>query len=67
MNTGVTSVANLPDLAAIYPFAGYEWLFALIAFAFTAYFVMSQIRMESMDIHKELDAPRAEVAMAPAE
>lgn len=67
MSTGITSLANLPEMAAIYPFAGSEWLFALIALAFLVYFVVSQIAMEKDDIHAEFEAPGAEVSIQPAE
>ncbi|MGA0533905.1 hypothetical protein [Hansschlegelia sp. KR7-227] len=65
MSTGITSLANLPEMGAIYPFAGFEWLFALIILGFTIYFVMSQIKMEQGDIDEELAAPQ--MAAAPAE
>lgn len=67
MSTGVTSLANLAEMGAVYPFAGYEWLFSLMAAAFVLYFLVSQIAMEKGDIREELDAPGAEVALAPAE
>lgn len=67
MNTGITSVAQLADLTAVYPFAGAEWLYALIALAFTLFFIINQIRMEKGDIDEEIAAPGAEIAIAPAE
>jgi hypothetical protein len=67
MSTGVTSLANLAEMGAVYPFAGFEWLFTLIAAAFLIYFLVSQIKMEQGDIAHELEAPGAEVALAPAE
>lgn len=67
MSTGINSLAKLPELGAVYPFAGAEWLFALIALGFTLFFIASQIKMEQGDITEELKAPGAEVAIQPAE
>jgi hypothetical protein len=67
MSTGITSLNNLPEMGAIYPFAGFEWLFALIAAAFLLYFIASQISLEKGDIDAEYAAPGAEVSLAPAE
>ena len=54
MHTGITSVAQLADMGAVYPFAGSEWLYALILLAFTLYFIVSQIRMERSDIDEDV-------------
>lgn len=67
MHTGITSVAKLPDMTAVYPFAGAEWIYALIALAFTVYFVVSQINMEKSDMLEDHGAPSAEAGFVAAE
>jgi hypothetical protein len=42
----VSSLANLPELAALYPFAGMEFIFAIGLAAFLVMFLMKQIAME---------------------
>ena len=63
MSTGITSVANLAELAAVYPFAGYEWLFTLIVVGFTLYFIAAQI---SMDKEESAEAKTATIPATPA-
>lgn len=63
MSTGISSVANLAEMAAVYPFAGYEWAFALILLAFTAYFIASQI---GMDREESLEASATPISATPA-
>lgn len=47
MNTGLTSLSKLPEIAAAYPFPGYEVAFSLVVAAFFVAFIIFQIGMES--------------------
>ena len=70
MNTGITSVAKLADLTAVYPFAGYEWLFALIVVAFTLIFIAAQISMDKDESAEAVSMPipaTPATTIAPAE
>jgi len=70
VTTGMTSLANLPTLEAIYPFAGHEWLFTVLAAGFLIYFVGQQIAMEKEQMSGISAAPEPlapEAALAPAE
>lgn len=64
MSTGISSVANLADLAAVYPFAGFEWLFALIVVGFTLFFIAKQIEMDREEAAEASVAPMPSVAPA---
>lgn len=70
MSTGITSVANLADLTAVYPFAGFEWLFTLIVVAFTLFFIMKQIAMDKDEATEAVSTPMTAMpatTIAPAE
>lgn len=67
MSTGITSVANLADLTAVYPFAGFEWLFTLIVVAFTLFFIMKQIAMDKDEATEAASTPMPAASVAPAE
>jgi hypothetical protein len=70
MSTGITSVANLADLTAVYPFAGFEWLFTLIVVGFTLFFIMKQIAMDKEESAEAATAPipaMPATTIAPAE
>lgn len=47
MNTGLTSLAKLPEVTAAYPFHGMELLFSGIIAAFFIAFIVYQIGHES--------------------
>jgi hypothetical protein len=47
MNTGLTSLAKLPEVGAAYPFAGMELVYTAILLAFTLAFFIKQVAMES--------------------
>ncbi len=47
MNTGLTSLAKLPEIGAAYPFAGMEVLFSIGILGFFLVFLAWQIGMES--------------------
>jgi hypothetical protein len=53
MNTGLTSLAKLPEIGAAYPFHGMEVPFAIGLLAFFIAFIISQIKMESKH-HKSI-------------
>ena len=53
MNTGLTSLAKLPEITAEYPFHGSEVLFAGAILGLFAVFFIWQLRMESKH-HKEI-------------
>lgn len=59
MNTGISSVSKLEEMGAIYPFAGIEWAYALIALGFTLFFIVKQIEMD-----KEESEPSGTVSAA---
>ncbi|PZQ17066.1 MAG: hypothetical protein DI565_06690 [Ancylobacter novellus] len=61
MSTGISSVSNLAELGAMYPFAGFEWLFAVIVLAFTLFFIAKQI---SMDKEEAIEAAAAPIPSA---
>ena len=63
MSTGISSVANLAELAAVYPFAGFEWLFALMVLGFTLWFIKAQI---AMDKEEAFEASTATIPATPA-
>ncbi|MDQ0504108.1 hypothetical protein [Xanthobacter agilis] len=66
MHTGVTSLASLPSLAEVYPFAGYEPLFSVIALIFFIAFIAKQISMDRAQ-HEEMIDHTAEAVATPAE
>lgn len=66
MNTGVTSLAKLTELAEVYPFAGYEPLFSVIALVFFIAFIWKQIAMDKAQ-HEEMLDHTAEAVPTPAE
>jgi hypothetical protein len=47
MNTGITSLAKLPELTAVYPFHGMEVPFALVTLGFFVVFLGWQLVMEA--------------------
>jgi hypothetical protein len=61
---GMTSWAvDLKDVGAIYPFQGLEWLMVILALVFWVGWHIRQIRLESAEIEKEMNAdPRHEAA-----
>ena len=66
MNTGVTSLAKLTEMAEVYPFAGYEPLFSVIALVFFVAFIAKQIVMDKA-LHEEQLDHTAEAIATPAE
>lgn len=66
MHTGITSLAKLGDLGAVYPFAGFEPLFALVALVFFIAFIAKQISMDK-ELHEEMLDHTSEAVAAPAE
>ncbi|MFS8037911.1 hypothetical protein ACI7BZ_13270 [Xanthobacter sp. AM11] len=66
MNTGVTSLAKLTEMAEVYPFAGYEPLFSVIALVFFVAFIAKQISMDKV-LHEEQIDHTAEAMATPAE
>lgn len=53
MQTGINSLAKLPEIGAVYPFAGYEVIFAAAAALFFVLFIARQITMEAKH-HKDI-------------
>ena len=53
MNTGITSLAKLPETTAIYPFHGAEVPFAIFVGVFFVAFIVRQLVMESKH-HKDI-------------
>lgn len=53
MNTGITSLAKLPETTAIYPFHGSEMAFTLFIAAFFLVFIVRQLVMEAKH-HKDI-------------
>jgi hypothetical protein len=47
MNTGVTSLAKLPEVTVVYPFAGMEIPFAIGTAALFVVFLVWQLAMEA--------------------
>jgi hypothetical protein len=47
MNTGITTLSNLPDVKAVYPFAGMEVPFSIGVLALFVVFLGWQLVMES--------------------
>jgi hypothetical protein len=47
MNTGLTSLAKLPEITAAYPFHGMEMLFAGVIGAFFVVFLFWQVAHEA--------------------
>lgn len=66
MNTGITSLAKLTDMAEVYPFAGYEPLFSIIALVFFVAFIAKQISMDKALNEEQLDHTPEAIA-TPAE
>ena len=66
MHTGVTSLAKLSDMAEMYPFAGYEPFFSVIALVFFVAFIAKQISMDKQ-LHEELHDHSSEAVPTPAE
>ena len=66
MNTGVTSLAKLTEMAEVYPFAGYEPLFSVIALVFFVAFIAKQIVMDKA-LHEEQLDHTTEAMATPAE
>ncbi len=71
MQTGLTSLAKLPEITVAYPFAGMEVVFSIGLLAFFVLFFVGQIAMEYSH-HKEIigttkaEAPSG-AGLAPAE
>lgn len=71
MSTGLSSLAKLPEVTVMYPFAGMEVIFSIGLLAFFVMFFVWQIAMEYSH-HKEImgttksEAPTG-AALAPAE
>ncbi len=53
MNTGVTSLAKIPELTAVYPFHGAEILYSIGIAAFFLIFIIRQLVMEKKH-HKDI-------------
>lgn len=53
MNTGITSLAKLPEISAAYPFHGMEVPFSIGIAAFFGLFIVWQTVMEAKH-HKEI-------------
>ncbi len=53
MNTGITSLAKLPETAAIYPFHGMEIAFSVFIALFFVAFLVRQLLMEAKH-HKDI-------------
>ncbi len=53
MNTGLTSLSKLPEIAVAYPFHGAEILYAAGIAAFFVLFIVSQLVMEKKH-HKHI-------------
>ncbi|QRG06159.1 hypothetical protein EZH22_24775 [Xanthobacter dioxanivorans] len=66
MNTGITSLAKLTEVAEVYPFAGYEPLFSIIALVFFVVFIAKQISMDKA-MHEEMLDHTSEAIATPAE
>lgn len=66
MHTGITSYAKLSDLGPVYPFAGWEPLFAVIALVFFVVFIGKQIAMDK-ELHEEMLDHTSEAVATPAE
>lgn len=66
MHTGITSLAKVSEMAEIYPFHGFEYLFAALAGAFFVVFIVRQIAMEK-EMHEEMLDHTSEALPAPAE
>lgn len=66
MNTGITSLTKLTEMAEVYPFAGYEPLFSVIALVFFIAFIMKQISMDKA-LHEEMLDHTSEAVATPAE
>ena len=47
MNTGLTSISNLPNIASLYPFQGMEVPFVIGAACFLVFFLSRIIAMEA--------------------
>lgn len=47
MNTGITTLSNLPDVKAVYPFAGMEVPFSIGVLALFVVFLGWQLVMEA--------------------
>lgn len=47
MSTGLTSLTNLAEIGAEYPFHGFEMVFTLILLGFFALFFVWQVAMET--------------------
>ncbi|MGR7996719.1 MULTISPECIES: hypothetical protein [unclassified Xanthobacter] len=66
MHTGITSLTQLPNMAELYPFAGFEPLFAVIGLVFFVAFIAKQISMDKASHEVMLDHS-AEAVATPAE
>lgn len=66
MNTGITSLAKLTEVAEVYPFAGYEPFFSVIALVFFVAFIAKQISMDKA-LHEEQLDHTPEAMATPAE
>jgi hypothetical protein len=53
MNTGITSLAKLPETTAIYPFHGMEVAFSIFIGLFFLVFLIRQLVMEARH-HKDI-------------
>lgn len=66
MHTGITSLAKLTEMAEVYPFAGYEPYFSIIALVFFVAFIAKQISMDRQ-LHEEQLDHSSEAIATPAE
>lgn len=66
MHTGVTSFTKLADMTEVYPFAGFEPLFTVIALVFFIAFIAKQISMDKV-AHEEMLDHTPEAVATPAE
>ncbi len=66
MHTGITSYAKLADMGAVYPFTGWEPLFAVITLVFFVVFIAKQISMDK-ELHEEMLDHTSEAVATPAE
>jgi len=66
MSTGMESLTKLSDMAEIYPFAGFEPLYAAVALVFFVVFIAKQIAMDKQ-LHEEMLDHTSEAMPTPAE
>jgi hypothetical protein len=66
MSTGLSSLAKLPELTTLYPFAGAEYVYTLILLGVIVMFFMWQTTMEQLHIRKIMGEVKKEAAPSPA-